>query len=35
VEFGGCGVVHHEVLNDDELLPTWRGKIVGKVEEKL
>jgi len=34
-EFDVGGVVHQEVFNDNELLPKWRGKIVGKVEEKL
>jgi len=34
-EFGGCGVVHQEVFDDHELLPMWRGKIVGKVERRL
>ena len=34
-EFDGCGVVHQEVFNDDELLPMWRGKVVGKVEKRL
>jgi len=34
-EFGGCGVVHQEVLHDDQLLPMWRGKIIAKVEQKL
>jgi len=34
-EFDCGGVVHQEVFSDDELLPMWRGKIVGKVEEKL
>jgi len=33
--FDGCEAVHQEVFDDDQLLPMWRGKIVGKVEKKL
>ena len=27
------GVVHEEVTDDNEVLPLWEGKVVGKVEK--
>ncbi|ESO10030.1 hypothetical protein HELRODRAFT_153517, partial [Helobdella robusta] len=26
------GVVHEELTDDDDLLPLWKGKVIGKVE---
>jgi hypothetical protein len=31
----GSGVVLEEVFDDDEVLPLWEGKIIGRVERKL
>ena len=28
------GVVHEEIQSDNQILPLWEGKIVGKVEKK-
>ena len=28
-----CGVVNEEVTDDDDILPTWEGKIVCRLEK--